>query len=49
MILNKNVLNYKVVNFSRSKTFILVASSSKIFKYHYTPTYDYETYGFSWC
>jgi hypothetical protein len=36
-------------NLSRSTTFVLCVFISKILKYHHTLTYDYGTYGFSWC
>jgi hypothetical protein len=40
--------NIMLRNFSRSTTFILVASSSEIINYHYALTYDYRAYGFIW-
>jgi len=38
----------KLHNFSRSVTFVLVASACEILKHYYIPTYDYATYSFSW-
>ena len=35
----------KLHNFSRSTTFVLVVSPSKILKYHHTLPYDYGTCG----
>ena len=40
----KKLPTTKLHNFSRFKTFVLVASPSKILNYHYTLTCDYRTY-----
>jgi hypothetical protein len=44
----KKLSTTKLHNFSISIAFILVASQSEILKCHYTLSYDYRTYGFSW-